>query len=161
VGELVGSVFFGLADVITNGVVCSRLLHGELALPNEAYKMGYAAILCLGVVTIVTSIAYRIRNAMLVRAQVLEVGRQGLKGSESEARRRMQLFEYELEQTHRTMVVLSLSLLTVLTQGAVLQVSCSPARKLAERCTALRSGCRCRGSHVHPELLSPSRQRRP
>ena len=158
-GELVGSVFFGLADVITNGVVCSRLLHGELAVPNEAYKTGYAAILCLGVVTVVTSIAYRLHNAMLVRAHVLEVGRQGL--NESEARRRMTLFEYELEQTHRTMVVLSLSLLTVLTQGAVLQVSCSPARKLAERCTALRSGCRCRGSHVHPELLSPSRQRCP
>jgi hypothetical protein len=74
-------------------------------------------VLCLGVVTTALSLGYRLRNARLMRAHMLELGQQGRSVRISEARRRMQQHEWELAQTHRTKVVASLALLSVTAQG--------------------------------------------
>jgi hypothetical protein len=69
------------------------------------------------VVTTALSLAYRLRNAHLVRAHVLELGQQGRTVSVSEARQQAQQHEYELTQTHRTKVVASLALVSIAAQG--------------------------------------------
>jgi hypothetical protein len=117
VSELVGSVFVGLADVITDGITFARLRSGDIPAPNEGYKAAYTTILCVGIVTTALSLAYRLRNARLVRAHVLELSMQGRTVSVSEARRQAQQHKYELAQTHRTKVVASLALLSIAAQG--------------------------------------------
>jgi hypothetical protein len=117
VSELVGSVFMGLADAITDGITYARLRSGDIAAPNEGFKAAYTTALCFGVVTTMLSLAYRLRNARLMRAHVLELGQQGRAVRVSEARRQAQQHEWELAQTHRTKVVASLALLSVGTQG--------------------------------------------
>ena len=115
--ELVGSIFIGLADVVTDGITYGRVASGDIAVPNEGYKAAYTTVLCFGVVTTTLSLGYRLRNAILVRAQVLELGQQAHALSVSEARRQAQQHEWELVQTHRAKVVASLALLSVAAQG--------------------------------------------
>ena len=116
--ELVGSVCLGLADLITDAIAYARLRSGDVAVPNEGYNTAYLAILCLGVVSTALSLAYRLRNARAVRAHVRELGEQGRTiASASAARRQAQQNEWELAQTHRTLVILSLALLSVAMQG--------------------------------------------
>jgi hypothetical protein len=117
--ELIGSVSIGLADVITDGISCAKLLHGDVRVPNDGYKQAYVVILCFGVAVTVLSLAYRLRNARLMQAQALELGQQAWGLSASATRRQAQQHEWELAQTHRTKVILSLALLSVATQGAM------------------------------------------
>jgi hypothetical protein len=117
VSELVGSIFIGLADVITDGITYARLRSGDIAVPNEGYKAAYTTVLCFGVVTTALSLAYRLRNARLVRAHMMKLGQQGHAVGASVARRQAQQYEWELAQTHRTKVVASLALLAVAVQG--------------------------------------------
>ncbi len=77
----------------------------------------YGTVLCFGAVTTALALGYSIRNALLMRAHVLELGQQGRTVRVSEARRRVQQFEWELAQTHRTKVAASLALLSVAAQG--------------------------------------------
>jgi hypothetical protein len=119
VSELVGSVCLGLADLVTDGIAYARFANGDIVVPNEGYKAAYAAVLCFGVVTTALSLGYRLRNAHLVRAHVLELGQQGRAASVSEARRQAQQHQYELAQTQRMKVVSSLALLSVALQGAL------------------------------------------
>ena len=114
--ELVGSTCLGLADIITDAITYARLRSGDM--PNEGYKTAYVVVLCFGVVTTALSLAYRLRNARAVRAHVRELGEQGRTiASASAARRQAQQNEWELAQTHRTLVILSLALLSVAMQG--------------------------------------------
>ncbi len=115
--ELVGSMFAGLADVITDGIAYARLRSGDIALPNEGYKAAYTTVLCVGVVTTALSLVYRLRNARLMQAHMLEMGQLGRAVRLSEARRQAQQFEWELAQIHRAKVVASLALLSVAAQG--------------------------------------------
>ncbi len=115
--ELVGSIFIGLADVITDGITYARLSAGDIAVPNEGYKAAYTTVLCFGTVTTALSLGYRLRNARLMRANMLELGQQGRAVSVSEARRQAQQHEWELALTHRAKVVASLALLSVAAQG--------------------------------------------
>ena len=116
--ELVGSTCLGLADIITYSIAYARLRSGDVAVPNEGYKSAYVVVLCFGVVTTALSLAYRLRNARAVRAHVRELGEQGRTiASASAARRQAQQNEWELAQTHRTLVILSLALLSVAMQG--------------------------------------------
>ncbi len=117
--ELVGSVCLGLADLVTDAITYARLgQSGYVAVPNEGYKTAYVVILCFGVVTTALSLLYRLRNALLVRAHVRELGEQGRTiASASAARRQAQQNEWELAQTHRTLAILSLALLSVAAQG--------------------------------------------
>ena len=152
--ELVGSIAFGLADVLTDAVVCARLLHGDVPIgrgrvPTEGYKAAYTATLCFGVVVALLTVAYRLHHARLVRAQLLQLTERGGAGSASEAQRQTQQHGWELTQTHRTQGILSLSLLSVAMQGAV-PTPLYPPRTLAP----CRVGCHCRCAHVHPQLLS-------
>ncbi len=123
--ELVGSIFIGLADVITDGITYARLRSGDISVPNEGYKAAYTTVLCFGVVTTVLSMVYRLRNAALVRAHVLELGKQGRAASVSEAGQQAQQYEYEIAQTHRAKVILSLALLSVAAQGETATQRCN------------------------------------
>ena len=118
VSELVGSVCLGVADLITDVLAYARLQSGEIVVPNELYHAAYAVVLCFGVVTTVLSLGYRLRNAHLMRAYVLELGKQDQKASVSAARKQAQQHEWELAQTHRTKIIASLALLSIVAQGA-------------------------------------------
>jgi len=83
--------------------------------------VAYATILCFGVVVTALSLGYRIRNARLMQAQLQQLAPQGqtvAASSASAARRQLQQHEWELVQTHRTKVTLSLSLMAAAAQGA-------------------------------------------
>jgi hypothetical protein len=125
VSELVGSVCIGLADILTDGIACARLVHGDVAVPNEGYKTAYVSVLCFAVVTTVISMAYRFHNARAMRAHVLKLSeQQGGTAKSSAARRQAQQNEWELEQTHRTKIILSLALLSASVQGSMPAASC-------------------------------------
>jgi hypothetical protein len=117
VSELVGSIFMGLADVITDGITYARVVSGDIVSPSEGYQAAYTVVLCFGVVTTTLSLGYRLRNARLMQAHMLELGQQGRAASVSEARRQAQQHEWELAQIHRAKVVASLALLSVAAQG--------------------------------------------
>ena len=157
VTELVGSVCIGLADLITDGVTCVRLLNGDVAVPNEGYKVAYVAILSFGVVTTMMSLAYRFRNARLVRANMLELDQTLEAVSVSAARKQAHQNEWELGKTHRDRVISSLALLSVGAQGAARLRAAGPWHASCARGVwgtlgfALR-GC-CRVADVCRELL--------
>ena len=108
----------GVADLITDALAYARLRSGEIKVSTDVYHAAYAVVLCFGVVTTVLSLGYRLRNARLMRAYVLELGKQDRKASVSAARKQAQQHEWELVQTHRTTVILSLALLSIVAQGA-------------------------------------------
>ncbi len=130
--ELVASTCVGLADLITDGFTYARLASGDIAVPNEGYKAAYVSVLCFGVVTTALSLGYRLCNARLMQAHVLELGWQAptrrKTRRKSEARRQSQQHEFELAQTHRTKVLLSVTLLSLAVQGAVPKPTASYAR---------------------------------
>jgi hypothetical protein len=161
VTELVGSVCIGLADLITDGVTCVRLLNGDVAVPNEGYKVAYVTILSFGVVTTMMSLAYRFRNARLVRANMLEFDQTLEAVSVSAARQQAQQNEWELGKTHRDRVISTLALLSVGAQGRCGTVACelrafpwhaSCARGLWGTLGVAWRGC-CRAADVCRELL--------
>jgi hypothetical protein len=152
--ELVGSVCLGLADLVTDGITYARLVHGDIAVPNKGYKAAYTMVLCFAVVATVLSLAYRLRNASLVRGHVRKLGEQGLQGRKvgraSALRQQAQQHQWELEQTHRTKVILQLALLSVAAQGA------EPLRADPRACAMRpchRSLVGCRFADVRHELL--------
>jgi hypothetical protein len=135
-GQLVLSIFTALANLITDGIVFSRLLRGELKASTEAYTAAYATLLCFAVVATVVSMAYRIRNARLVQAHVQQLAPQSHALAAEEAHRQVQQHEWELAQTHRTKVTLLLSLLSVAVQGAPgsAKLLRTQSRQVAVRC---------------------------
>ena len=139
----------GVADTVTDGITCGRLLHGDVVVPNEGYKKAYVVVLCFGVVASLLSLGYRLHNARLVRAQLLKLGRQGRAESTSDARRQLQQNEWELTSTHRAKVILSLALLSVVLQGAMQRRDALNARSLhgvAPVRLRQMQGCRCPSS---------------
>ncbi len=114
-----GSVCIGLANIATDGIACARLLHGEFAVPNDVYKAAYVAFLSLGVATTALSLTYRLKNARQVKGQLLELSQQRLIVSPSRARQQQQQNEWERVQTHRTITISSLALLSIAAQGAM------------------------------------------
>ena len=184
VSELVGSMCFGLADIITDGIAYARM-DGDVAFPNDGYKAAYTAILCFGVVTTALSLAYRLQNVRIMREHVHKLDksyhspqRQANRGNDSDkamhitsvnesftirestskealkaeasrvsaARRQMQQHEWELAQTHRAKVILSLTLLNVAAQGATAScVSCAHVASSFHNSivTVARQVCRC------------------
>jgi hypothetical protein len=135
-----------IADVITDAFAYAQLR--EVAVFNDWYTAAYAVILCFGVVTTGMSLAYRFRNAHLMRAQVLELGKQDHQASVtgSAARRQAQQHEWELAQTHRTKVILSIALLSVVAQGA-----CDTRARMSRRAARVRRRGR-RSADVRHEL---------
>ena len=114
-----GSVCLGLADLVTDGIAYAKLRSGDIIVPNEGYKAAYTVVLCFGVITTALLLTYRLRNARLVRAHVLELGQQGRAANLGEARRQAQQHQYELVQTRRTKVASSLALVSVAAQGVL------------------------------------------
>jgi hypothetical protein len=118
-GMLVFSICMALANLVTDGVVFGQLLRGELTVSSEVYTAAYATILCFGVVATALSLGYRIRNARLMQGQLQQLAGRGQARAASEAWRLSEQHEWELVQTHRTKVTLSLSLLSVAAQGTL------------------------------------------
>ena len=114
---LVVSVCMALGNLATDGIVCNRLLRGDLRISTPIYTASYVVLLSFGVVVTVLSVGYRLRNARLMHAQLQQVVPQGRAVAAGEAQRQAQQSEWELVQTHRTKVTLSLSLASVAAQG--------------------------------------------
>ena len=142
------TLFFEAADVVTDGLACSRLLRGEIAVSvTDTYKVVYIVILCLGVVATGFSVGYRIQNARWLKTSMKELDLlqdrytvsdsqlQQQKSTSKELRRQKsshrlgdrqqhdlrwqaQQHEWELAQTHRTKVATTLEVLSILLQGA-------------------------------------------
>ncbi len=172
--QLVFSIFTALANLITDGIVFSHLLRGNLKVSTEAYMAAYATLLCFAVVATVISVAYRIRNARLVQANVRQLAPQSHPLAAKEAHRQVQQHKWELAQTYRTKVTLLLSLLSVIVQGApgsekLVRTSATLTGRRARACACLASPCvresssmpvcRCRSAHLCRELLSDIRRR--
>ena len=137
------TLFFQLADIITDGIACSRLLHGDVSVAaTKTYTVVYIVLLCLGVIATGVSVLYRLRNARLMNSSLKELGRNSARftisarftESDSELqrqnskdrlggrqqhdfRRQAQQYEWELAQTHRTKVSATLEVLSILLQG--------------------------------------------
>ena len=118
VGQLIFSVCVAIANLATDGIVFDLLLRGDLKVSSEIYTAAYATILCFGVVATALSMGYRIRNAHMVRTQLQQLSPHGDASAASAAHRQAQQHEWELVQTHRTKVTLSLSLTSIAAQGA-------------------------------------------
>jgi hypothetical protein len=74
VGSLVVTLFFQLADIVTDGIACSRLLHGDVSVAaTKTYTVVYIVLLCLGVVATGVSVVYRLRNARLMNSSLKEL----------------------------------------------------------------------------------------
>jgi hypothetical protein len=116
-GMLVFSICTALANLVTDGIVFGKIARGELAVPSDIYTVVYAMILCFGVAATALSIGYRIRNARLMKVQLQELAPQGQAAATTAAQRQAQQHGWELVQTHRTKVTLSLSLASVAAQG--------------------------------------------
>jgi hypothetical protein len=143
VGQLVFSECMAIANLATDGIVFGRMLRGDLQASSEIYTAAYATILCFGIVSTALSFGYRLRNACLVRTHLQGLVPQGEALATKEAHRQARQHEWELVQTHRTKVTLSLALLSVVAQGA-------PAKHLVRvRASARPTGrralqiCRC------------------
>jgi hypothetical protein len=116
-GMLVLSICMALGNLATDGIVCSSLLRGDLRVSTPIYTASYVVLLSFGVVVTVLSVGYRLRSARLMHAQLQQVAPQGHAVATGEARRQAQQSEWELVQTHRTKVTLTLSLASVAAQG--------------------------------------------
>jgi hypothetical protein len=116
-GTLVLSISMALGNLATDGIVCNSLLRGDLRVSTPMYTASYVVLLCFGVVVTVLSIGYRLRNARLMHAQLQQVVPQGRAVATGEAQRQAQQSEWELVQTHRTKVTLTLSLASIAAQG--------------------------------------------
>jgi hypothetical protein len=116
-GMLVLSICMALANLATDGIVCNSLLRGDLRVSTPIYTASYIVLLCFGVVVTVLSIGYRLRNARLMHAQMQQIAPQGRAVAAGEALHQAQQSEWELVQTHRTKVTLTLSLASVAAQG--------------------------------------------
>ncbi len=115
--ELVGSVCIGLADIVTDGISYALLTHGNTS-TNPGLNTAYVAVLSFGVVTTILSLGYRFHNARRMQAHILELSeKQRRTGSSTATRRQAEQHEWELAQTHRTKIILSLGLLSVAAQG--------------------------------------------
>ena len=116
-GMLVLSICMALGNLATDGIVCNSLLRGDLSVSTKIYTATYVVLLCFAVVTTVLSIGYRLRNAWSMHAQLQRVGPEG-RTVTSESSLQAQQNEWELVQTHRTKVTLSLMLASVVAEGA-------------------------------------------
>jgi hypothetical protein len=114
--QLVWSISIETADLATDCIACFRVLQSDTL--GEGYKVAYAVFLCLGILTNVASVAYRLRNALLVRMHVAKLAaeRDAPVGG-SERQRQVQSYQWELKQSHRALVVCGLTLMTVAFQG--------------------------------------------
>jgi hypothetical protein len=158
-GMLVFAICTALANLVTDGIVFGRLLRGELPVSTAIYTVAYATILCFAVVVTVLSLGYRVSNARLMKAQLQQLAPQGqtvAARSASATRRQMQQHEWELVQTHRTKVTLSLSLTTVAAQGARAHYG---MRACAYKPRGSPFAAFCRSAHVCGELLPDLRRR--
>ncbi len=123
--ELVGAFCLEIADVATDIISYFQVVEGDGKLYLARYKMAYLTALSFGVVGTTVSVIYRLRSALLVRAHIQKVDESavhmalGVTVIDSEARRQMQQYEWELVQMHRQRVSLLLTLLTMVVQGAV------------------------------------------
>ena len=120
----------------TDGIACYHLLDSKVAVSTEVFQTAYVGLLCVGVTSTGVSIVYRARNALLLKRQVADLGTQLTQsptrsrsltkialqqpriGRDSELRRHVQQQEWELEKTHRIKITATLTVMSVVVQGA-------------------------------------------
>jgi hypothetical protein len=117
--ELIGALLMEFADWITDFLTCYRVLHGEIKVQHEEYKIVYAMCMVLGTFVMVISVVYRVRNARKVVKHLKRVLGPHQRGDclASKGRQQLLAFEWELMQTRRARVVLSLAVMTVVAEG--------------------------------------------
>jgi hypothetical protein len=118
--SLVGKSLFELADLVTDGIACYRLVNGDFKVENEGYRIAYEIIFSFGAAGTVLSLAYRLRNAFLVREHlrvVLQTGMSDDTAGRSKTRQQEQQQKWELAQIHRSKVESTLALMTAVVQG--------------------------------------------
>jgi hypothetical protein len=117
--ELIGALLMEFADWITDFLTCYRVLHGEIKVQHEEYKIVYAMCMVLGTFVMVISVVYRVRNARKVVKHLKRVLGPHQRGDclASKGRQQLLAFEWELTQTRRARVVLSLAVMTVVAEG--------------------------------------------
>jgi hypothetical protein len=117
--ELIGALLMECADWITDFITCYRVLHGEIKVQHEEYKIVYAMCMVLGTFVMVISVVYRVRNARKVVKHLKRVLGPHQRGDclASKGRQQLLAFEWELTQTRRAKVVLSLAVMTVVAEG--------------------------------------------
>ena len=118
--SLVGKSLFELADLVTDGIACYRLVNGDFKVENEGYRIAYEIIFSFGAAGTVLSLAYRLRNACLVREHlrvVLQTAMSDDTAGRSKTRQQEQQQKWELAQIHRSKVESTLALMTAVVQG--------------------------------------------
>ena len=124
---LVGISLMELADVVTDGITCYKVVVDDIKVPSGIYKHVYVVFMCLGAVGAIVSIANHVRNSRLVMERVRELEVSAAKGERGEAlsegRHQMQVYEWELEQLFREQLMLALALMSLLIEGAFPQAN--------------------------------------
>jgi hypothetical protein len=92
-----------------------------MKLSSQSYKPAYVIFTAVAIFGAVVSVLYRIRNARLLLAHVqeaLQAASRNIGASARSVRQQQgQKYEWELVQTHRTLIVLSLNVMTVAVEG--------------------------------------------
>jgi hypothetical protein len=166
--ELVGSLFLELADLATDWITGVRVIRGDVVVPSEGFKLGYALILCSGTLGAVIAVFYRLRNGRLVHKHM-----QGLVTGHSVSRAKLGVngqqakkHEWELEQIDRAIVISVLALITVAVEGTQ-RLPASAHRTLGSRRHEERvlvpriegTNLLCRFAHDHPRQRARLRRR--
>jgi len=124
VSQLVLSGCMALANLITDGIVFDTLLHGGHKISTEIYTAAFATVLCFGFITTALSFGYRIHNARRIQAQLHQLDPRAQAVAAEQAHRQAKQYQWELLQTDRTKVTLSLSIMTLIAQGALAPKRC-------------------------------------
>jgi hypothetical protein len=119
VSQLVLSGCMSLASLVTDGIVFDTLLHGGHKISTEIYTAAFATVLCFGTITTALSFGYRIHNARGIQAQLHRLDPRAQGVAAKVAHRQAKQHQWELLQTDRTKVTLSLSLMTLMAQGVL------------------------------------------
>ena len=128
--ELAVVLVMELTDLASDWITCFRVLYGDTG-RFQRYKVPYTLFICLGTLGAAVSIVCRLQVGRKVASHVKEhahkvathsVRSSRLGSAVSSERGQAQAYEFEIDQTHRALLVLSLDLLTVVLEGSLRSV---------------------------------------
>jgi hypothetical protein len=118
--KLAGSLMMETIDLVTDWISCYQVLHSEGISTSDEYKVAYTMCISLGTLSTLFSIFYRIRNALLVRKHMLKLAMlnsRDVNSGKDDRKRQAQSYEWELLQSHRSLVTCGVEILTSVVQG--------------------------------------------
>jgi hypothetical protein len=128
--ELAVVLVMELTDLASDWITCFRVLYGDTR-RFQRYKVPYTLFICLGTLGAAVSIVCRLQVGRKVASHVKEhahkvathsVRSSRLGSAVSSERGQAQAYEFEIDQTHRALLVSSLDLLTVVLEGSLRSV---------------------------------------